>query len=71
MLRFGVGVEGDRPLPAMGLDLIALPETALDVLGPDFAAKLPPDFLSAGAEQLPQRIPFLSSVQSVDLREAV
>ena len=46
----------------MGLDL-SPPETALNVLGSDLAAKLPPNFFSAGAKQLSQESNFYPPIQ--------
>ena len=46
----GVGVEGDRPGSDMGLDLVPLPEPALDELSPDLLAELPPHLVFAGTE---------------------
>jgi hypothetical protein len=45
--RDRVGVQGNRPVLELGLDLVPLPESSLDEVGADPGAKLLPDFLTA------------------------
>jgi len=42
--------EGDEPAGVGRLNFIALPKTALDIVGIDFARQLPPDFVAAWPE---------------------
>ena len=45
--RDRVGVQGQRPVLHVGLDLVPLPEAPVDEIGPDLGAELAPDFFPA------------------------
>src|SRR5687768_12226910 len=59
-----VGIQGNGPFIVGRLNLVALPEAALNVVGAGFSGKLPPDFLFAWTEPFSERVHSFSSFLS-------